>query len=159
MKKTILLILPAALSLFASCNKAILYSKDREMEPVTKVFSEAPAETYQAAKRALLRLGYKIHREDEGQGTIETGWLPTKASSHYVDLFDRQDYGTVGAYYKIQLAVREKGAKAEVEISAPVRSIVGRIKSAGSEEKKVLNKIADLLRKEDFEITNVGVQE
>lgn len=142
-----------------ACNKAILYSRDREMEPVSRAFSTSIPEAFKASKEVLLSLGYKIESEDESAGNLKTGWQSTKAGSHYVDLFDRRDYGTVGAYYQIQIRVTDQSGKAQVEVAAPVRSIVGRIKSSHSEEGRILRKIADLLRREDFEMTNVGVQE
>lgn len=164
MKKRTLpvLLMASALSLLfsvAGCNKAVLHSRDREMEPVSRTFSAPPADAFKSARQALVQTGYKIEREDEAAGTLETGWRSTKASSHYVDLFDRRDYGTVGAYYKIQVRITESGGKSQVEVSAPVRSIVGRIKSSHSEEDKLLDKIAELLRPEDFEMTNVGITE
>ena len=153
------LIALVTLTTLSACTRVLVHSRDREMEPMTKLFNESVEEAYKAARSSVVRLGYKIHREDESQRTIETGWIPTKASSHYVDLFDRKDFGTVGAYYQIQLKVTERSSRAEVEVSAPVRSVVGRIKSNHTEERKILKKIADLLRKEDFEMTNVGVDE
>lgn len=154
-----LIFLTAVLSSLAGCNKAVLHSKDREMEPIVRVFRPAKPDTYKAAKESLIALGYKIQEEDESQGRLKTGWRSTRASSHYVDLFDRKDYGTVGAYYQIVLSIKEVDGKSEVEVSAPVRSVVGRIKSSHSEEEKVLDRMADLLRREDFEMTNVGVTE
>ncbi len=148
-----------ALGSLTSCNKAVIYSKDREMEPISKIYSAPVVDVYKSAHEVLTSSGYKIQREDPATGKIITGWLSTKATSHYVDLFDHRDYGTVGAYYRLDLTVVEKSGKTELTISAPVRSIVGRIKSSHEEEKRVLNKIADLLRREDFEMTNVGTTE
>lgn len=143
----------------SACNKAILHSKDREMEPVSRTFATSVPDALRVAKEVLLNLGYKIDNEDPAAATLKTGWRSTRASSHYLDLFDRQDYGTVGAYYRIDLRVKESSGKADVEVSAPVRSVIGRIRSSHREEKKILGKIADQLRREDFEMTNVGVQE
>lgn len=159
-KRALGLLLVAFLSLTSSsCAKVIVHSRDRPMEPVSQLFSTSVPEAYKAGKEALLNLGYKVDREDTKASTIKTRWASTKATSHYVDLFDRKDYGTVSAYYQIQLHVMERGPKAEVEVAAPVRSITGRMKSSHEEEERILHKIADLLRKQDFEITNVGVEE
>ena len=160
MKKIIgLLLITSLLGPLTACNRKIIYSKDRAMEPISKLFNTSLDEAYKTSKEAILRLGYRIDREDEPQKSFRTVWLSTKADSHYVDLFDRRDYGTVGAYYRLQVKVTEKQGQADVEIEAPVRSIIGRMKSSHIEEKKVLKKMADLLRKEDFEMTNVGVEE
>lgn len=141
-----------------ACNKVLLHSKDRPMDPVEMAFATSVSDALASTRKALDELGYKIEMDDEVAGKITTGWIGTKASSHYVDLFDRRDYGTVGAYYRLEIEAREKNGQAELSISAPVRSVVGRIKSAKSEEKRLLKKVADLLRREDFEMTNVGVQ-
>ena len=154
-----LLVVPILLIILTACNRPLLHSKDREMEPLTKVFPTSAPNALKVGREALVRLGYKIETEDESEGLLKTGWRSTKASSHYVDLFDRRDYGTVGAYYQIKLRVLEKEGKAEVKVSAPVRSVVGRLKSSHAEEQKILQKMTDLLRPEDFEMTNVGVPE
>lgn len=158
MKKFILLSLLMILPLSA-CNKPILYGRNKEMEPITRTFNSSPQESFEAAKEALLDLGYKLDREDKPEN-LQTTWQSTKAASHYIDLFDRKDYGTVGAYYKVHIHIDEKDSKSEVQVSTETKSvIVGRLRTAYSEEKKVLNKMADLLRHDDFEMTNVGVSE
>ncbi len=143
----------------SACQRKILYSKDREMKSVSRLFNTSADEAFRAGREAVTRLGYRVERENIPQKTLQTGWISTKANSHYVDLFDHQDYGTVGAYYRLELRVEESEGKALVEVSAPVRSIVGRMKSSQREEKKVLQKIADLVRREDFELSNVGAEE
>lgn len=149
-----------AITTTTACNRKLLYSRDREMEPISKLFPTAIDEAFRVAKESLIRLGYRIERENPTEATLQTGWLSTKASSHYIDLFDHRDYGTVGAYYRLEVKVAEKEGKAEVEVSAPVRSIIGgRLRSSHREEKKVLKKMADLLRRSDFEMSNVGVEE
>ncbi len=151
------LTLIALLSL-AACNKVILHSHDKDFDPAVKTFSVPPEDALKAAKEALLSRGYRIHDEDKEK--IRTAWLSTKADSHYVDLFDRKDYGTIGAYFRIVVHVTEKNGKSEVEISAPIRSVItGRVRTSYYEEKRILAKMTDLLRKDDFEITNVGVEE
>lgn len=145
---------------FTACNKVILHSRDKDFDPAVKTFSAPPEDAFNAAKEALLSRGYKISREDKSDNTLKTAWLSTKADSHYLDLFDRKDYGTVGAYFRIVVHVTDKNGKSEVEISAPIRSIVtGRVRTSYYEEKRIFAKMTDLLRKDDFEITNVGVEE
>ena len=162
MKKRLLLgfALLAILSSFAGCNKAIVHSRDKQMEPVSRLYNNPPKDAFKAAREVLFKMGYKLQYEDKDKGLIQTGWLSTKPNSHYVDLFDHADYGTVGAYYRLEVQIHEEKGKSLVEVSAPIRGIItGRVKSSFREEKKVLSKLADQLRKEDFEITNVGVQE
>lgn len=152
------LFLAVAASL-SGCNRALVTAKEREMKPVSRTYDAGRSEAYRAAREAVIRLGYKIQKEDDQEGLIRTSWLSTKAGSHYVDLFDRKDYGTIGAYYRLTVNVRETDGRSEISIAAPVRSLVARVKSSASEENKVLRKIADLLRKDDFELTNVGASD
>ena len=144
-----------------SCTKVLAHGRDKDYDPATKQFSTSTDGAYKAGKEALVRLGYKIETEDEKANTLTTNWTSAKATSHYVDLFDHRDYGTVGAYYRLKLEVTEGvGGKTNVAVSAPTRSLItGRLRTSYNEEKKVLRKIADLLRSDDFEMTNVGVTE
>ncbi len=157
----VLLILISGASLLTSCTKVLVRGKDKDMEPVSRLYYTSPDLATKAGREALIRLGYRIDNEDASTKTLTTNWQSTKAASHYIDLFDRRDYGTVGAYYRLKLQVIERvNGQTEVAVSAPVRSIItGRLYSSNREEKKVLKKIQDLLRTDDFEITNVGVEE
>lgn len=149
-----------AISFLGACNKAILYSRDKAMPPVSQTFKTSTPDAFKAVREVVKNMGYKIEREDEKQGSLITGWLSTKTDSHYIDLFDKRDYGTIGAYYRLEVRVTDQEGKALVEIAAPTRSVIsGRLKSSHIEEEKVLAKVTDLLRREDFEMTNVGVTE
>lgn len=151
-------LLLAMIGSLTGCNRVLLHSKDKDMDPLTQVFSIGTDDALKTAKEALTVLGYKIEREESS--SLKTRWESTKASSHYVDLFGHKDYGTVGAYYRLVVQVANKDGKAEVSVSAPIRSVITRrVYSANREEKKVLKKMADLIRKDDFEITNVGLSE
>lgn len=160
-KPALLLVGILSIIVSASCTKVLVHGRDKDLDPVTKLYSTSPEVAFKVGKEALIRLGYKIENEDEKTGTLVTNWNSTKATSHYVDLFDRRDYGTVSAYYRLKLQVTESVAgKTQVAVSAPVRSIItGRLKSSNREEKKVLRKMKDLLRTDDFSITNVGVED
>ena len=162
LKKSVLLAAAALVAVSsASCTKVLTHGRDKEYDPATKAFAASTEGAYKAGKEALIRLGYKIENEDDKAGTILTNWTSAKATSHYVDLFDHRDYGTVGAYYRLKLEVTEGVAgKTNVAVSAPTRSLItGRLRTSYNEEKKVLRKITDLLRTDDFEMTNVGVTE
>ena len=154
MKKWLLL----ALALLPACNKAVVHGRERPAEPVTQRYDRPVPEIFAAAKTALSQLGYEIRDSDESRGLIRTGWTATRAGSHYTEIFDRKDYGTTGAYYRLDLTVEEREGKTEVSVAAPVKSLVPHQVSSRREERKVLSKIADLLRREDFEMTNVGTE-
>lgn len=139
------------------CNKAVVHGKVRPIAPIAQTYSSSTTETFAAAKKALTLLGYEIKEEDATEGLLRTDWRSTKSSSHYTELFDQKDYGTVGAYYRLEVKVGEQDGKGKVWVSAPVKSLVGHQKSTTTEEKKVLQKIGDLLRSPDFEMTNLGV--
>ncbi len=142
----------------AGCNRVLLHSKDKELEAVSQTFSVGTEEALKAAKEAAISLGYTMEREESAG--FKTKWQSTRASSHYLDLFGRKDYGTVGAYYQLVVQVADKDGKAEVSVSAPIRGVITRrLYSSNREEKKVLKKMTNLLRKDDFEITNVGTSE
>jgi hypothetical protein len=144
----------------SSCTKVLLHSKDKEHPAVSQLFNTSVEEGVKVGREALVRLGYKISREDTDPPQILTGWQSAKAASHYIDLFDRKDYGTISAYYRMKLTVEERAGRALISVSTPTRSIIsGRLKTSFREERKVLRKIADLIRKEDFDITNVQVEE
>jgi hypothetical protein len=145
-------------SSLAACNRVMLHSKDKDMDPVVQVFPVGTDDAIKAAKEVLIKRGYFIERDDSA--SLRTKWQSTKATSHYVDLFGRKDYGVVGAYCQIVVKVTDKDGKAEVSVSAPIRGVITkRLFSSNQEEKKILKKMADAFRKEDFEITNVGVSE
>jgi hypothetical protein len=162
MKKIALLVIGFfSLAVASSCTKVLVHGRDKDMDPISQLYSTSTEVAYKVGKEALIRLGYKIENEDEKTGTILTNWNSTRATSHYVDLFDRKDYGTVGAYYRLKLEVTESvGGKTQVAVSTPVRSLItGRLRTSNREEKRVLKKITDLLRTDDFSMTNVGVEE
>ncbi len=166
MKRSLLLALLMTASIafsgifLSACNKPILYGKDKDFDPIEKAYSAGTSDTFQVAKEVLKKMDYKIEQEDPTNGTIATGWRSTKSDSHYLELFDREDYGTVGAYYKIKIKITEKNAKSVVEVSAPIKSLItGRMHSSYREEKRILAKMADQLRKPELEMSNVGTSE
>lgn len=145
---------------FSACNKPLVKSRDKEFAPLSKTFSHPSTETFEAAQKILEQAGFRIARADKDVGIIQTNWISTKATSHYLELFGKKDYGTVGAYYRMTVKFEEKENKSKIDVFTTTRSIIsGRLHSDYSEEKKFLSKMTDYLRRDDFEITNVGVDE
>lgn len=140
------------------CQKVVVHGKDRPMEPLIQKLKAPSDHAFEAARKALLATGYEIQEQDAGKKILRTTWVSTQATSHYTDLFDQKDYGTVGAYYHLRVLIREEGPHSVVEISAPVRSLVAHQKSSYREERKVLKKMKDILRSDSFEMTNLGVE-
>lgn len=146
------------LFVMASCGKPRLFGKEMEVHPIVKIFPMESKRALLSAKEALAYNGYNIQREDPDQGFLETHWQSTTSDSHYVKFFDRQDRGTVGAYHKLIVKVIPHGSNSKVEIYSLAKSFIANLQSTGIEEEKVLAKITDFTRKENIEVTNVGVQ-
>ncbi len=142
----------------AHCGKPRLFGQDMKGETVVKAFPVDAGLTFKSVKEALVIRGYNLQNENAQEGALETHWQPTTSDSHYVDMFNRQDRGTVGAYYKLVVKVKPQGNQSEVEIYSLAKSIISNLKSTGIEEEKVLDKVADFTRKSNIEVTNVGIQ-
>ncbi len=148
----------ALLAVFGACGKPRLFGKEMSGRPIVKVFQVDPDSAYASAKEALVFQGYDLSKDDSNEKTLETHWQPATSDSHYVDFFERQDRGTVGAYHRLVVKVKPKGNDSEVEIYSLAKSIISNLKSTGIEEEKVFTKIADFTRKHDIEVTNVGIK-
>lgn len=140
-----------------ACSRPFLYGQKLETNPISKVYQSSPENTLAMAKKALESQGYVVQKE-EGM-SLETSWEPTRADSHYIAFFDRQDRGTVGAYHKLILTVSPEGEGSKVEIASRAKSIISKLKSTLVEERKVLKKIGDYTRSSDIQVTNVGLKE
>lgn len=139
------------------CTKPLVSGRIRATPPISQEFASPRDETLEAAKQALTALGYSLEKESPSDGVLQTRWQSTRATSHYTDLFEQKDFGTVGSYYRIELNIREREGKTIVAVAAPVKSIAPHQRSTYREERKILKKIRDFLRNDDFEMTNLGV--
>ena len=147
------------LATLAHCGKPRLFGKEMAVNPIKKTFPVDTKAAFAATKEALAFYGYNIQKEDEKTTTLESHWQPTTSDSHYVIVFNRPDYGTVGAYHKLVVKISSKGTnQSEVEISSQAQSIITNLVSSGNEENKIFAKIADFTRKPSIEVTNVGLQ-
>ena len=142
----------------AGCGKPRLFGKEMEVRPITQSFPVDAKTAFKATKDALAFYGYDVQKEDEKASTLETHWQPTTSDSHYVIVFNRPDYGTVGAYHKVVAKISSQGNQSTVEIYSQAQSIISNRVSIGHEEHKILTKIADFTRKPNIEVTNVGLQ-
>lgn len=159
MRLGILLIVVTALGLGPACSHVVVRGTEQQLTPFSKVFKGSRETVWGAAKQALTDEGYKILEDRPAEGILETGWIPAKAASHYVDLFGRRDYATVGAYYKLYVLVSPEDDGQEVAVRGIANSTISNLKSSGAEEEKILRRIANLLRSPSIEITNVGITE
>lgn len=152
-----LAILFSLVLIFSACNKPALYGTVQESDSITQNFKAPPPAAFEAAKHALVYLGYSLKQENPEQGILETYWQPTKAGSHYVSVFGRRDYGTVGAYYQLRVKVRPRGEGSAVSVANISKSFISNLKSAEREEREFLSKVDDFTRK-DIQVTNIGPQ-
>jgi len=147
-----------AVLIAGACSKPKLYGTIQEAEPVTKYPQVPPEEAFKASKEALAAQGYSLKQVDETAMTIETNWQASTADSHYVEVFGRPDYGTVGSYYRLLVKVTPKANGSNVSVTNVAKSFISNLKSTKRREEDVLEKVADFTRKRDINVTNIGVQ-
>lgn len=155
---TVLTFIFSLFILAAGCSKPALYGTLQESESVTRYYQVPPQQALRAAKEALLYLGYSIKQEDDKNFTLETYWQPTTADSHYVEVFRRKDFGTVGAYYRLVVKVTPRRSGSRVSITNAAKSYISNLKTSHREEDRVFSKVDDFTRKRDIQVTNIGVQ-
>jgi hypothetical protein len=142
----------------AACSKPKLYGSIQESESIVKYFAVPPVDAYRAAKEALIFRGYSLKQADDTAMTLETFWQPATADSHYVLVFNRKDFGTVGAYYRMAVKVTPQGSGSKVSITNVAKSFITDLKSSQREEDELFIKISDFTRKRDIQVTNIGLQ-
>ncbi len=157
MRKTIILLFFLLLSV--GCNKVYRTAKPSQPHLYKQTFSATPNDIYYALRWALRANGYPIAEEDLQNGVIKSRFVPVKATSHYLNIFDRQDYGINGGYHQLEAKLIPQNGKTEVQIGSRIQSIVSRLRSNGSEEELILGKIGDYLRNPNVQLTNLGIQE
>lgn len=141
----------------ASCAKPLLYGKVQQVSVVRAGFSGPYSDVYEATKWALNQAGYSIQEESKQRGTIVTDWRPSTPDSHYVEVFNRRDYGTTAAYYHLDLALYQEAGKTQIAVRSISKSVVSHLKSTEIEEKRILSLVEQSLREKDIEVTNLGV--
>lgn len=148
--------------LLSSCSQPAFDAKESTTASVSRTFESDANQAYYAVRWALKTSGYSIINEDLQNGVLTSGWRPSTVDSHYVDPFGRKDYGVNGAYFKLEVKIMpNEGSsnKTKIEISSRVKSMMAHLKSSEIEEKKILGKVADYLRKADIRVTNLGAEE
>lgn len=144
--------------IFFGCSKPALYGTLQENEAMVKYYQVSPEAAYRAAKEALVYLGYSLKKEDPEKKFLETFWQPTTADSHYVEVFGRRDYGTVGAYYRMVVKITPRRGGSQVSIINAAKSFISNLKSSQRQEVLVFEKVDDFTRKRDIQVTNIGLQ-
>jgi hypothetical protein len=144
---------------FTGCAKKLIYGKNFYTTPVYKYYTADKKIAFDSVHEMLKDMGYQILRRDPERGQIITGWRPTGADSHYIEVFDRKDYGIAdGAYYQVIVDIADSGLETKVAISTQVKSIAGPLESSGIIENKVLKELENVFRAPKIELTNIGVE-
>ncbi len=144
--------------LVGACSKPALYGTLQNSEDIVRYYQASPEETFRAVKSSLLFHGYSLKKVDEEMKTLETYWQPTTSDSHYVEVFGRKDFGTVGAYYRFQIKVEPWNKGSKVVMINVANSIISNLKSSEREEDSIFTKIDDFTRHRDIQVTNIGLQ-
>jgi hypothetical protein len=160
MKKIALILLAFTALVASACTKPLANASiTRNLEFMSRSYAANANDIYYASKWALEESGYPISGENLKDGILTTTWLPVKSSSHYINVFDRPDYGVTNSYYQLEIQVVPEGGRTEVRIAARTKSLVSNLKSSGTEERKVLDLIGGYLRKDEPTVTNLGIDE
>lgn len=147
-----------ASSFMISCAKPVVIAKINE-NPFfyEKIFSVKKEAVIEASKKALTSGGYSVANADPKAGKIESGWVSATVDSHYIDYFDRKDYGVNGAYHQLVIEVFDNNGASKVRVASRIKGLSSAIKSSGSEEKSFFTRLGNYLRNSEPSVTNLGV--
>lgn len=146
-------------SMALSCAKTYSVAQPKMPKIYQKSFSATPNDIYYALRWVFRSFGYPIAEEDLQNGVIKSRYVPVKATSHYVKIFGRKDYGVTGAYHQLEARLVPKGGGVIVQVGSRFQGIVASLKSTGREENLVLDKVSDYLRSPSAQVTNQGLKE
>lgn len=160
MKATRIVFLVILAVLASGCNKTFVRGRvAKDIHYYKHTYDATPNECYYALRWALKINGYPLAKENLTDGILTTTWEPVTSDSHYVELFDRRDYGTTGAYHQLEVRVVPQGRHTMVKVGSRWKSIVINLKSSGVEERKILAQVGNYLRAKEPSITNEGMSE
>lgn len=131
----------------------------KSVEYESRDYAAGANDIYYAVRWALVECGYPVANENLPDGIITTAWVPVKSDSHYVDVFGRPDYGVTNSYHQLEVQVVPEGGRTTVKVGSRFKSMLAYLKSSGFEERKVLDRIGDRLRKAEPTVTNLGIDE
>ena len=145
---------------FASCTKPLASARVKpEVDYVSRTYAAVPNDIYYAARWALVEAGYSVGSENLADGVLTTAWQPVRSSSHYIPLFNRKDFGVTNSYHQLEIRILPGDGRAEVQVGSRMKTLVSSLKSAGTEERRILDDIGSYLRKGEPTVTNLGVDE
>lgn len=156
MKRWVLIFL---LGFTGSCTKALVQAQTIPVEARSRSYVASPNDVYYAVRSSLEHAGYDVASEKLEDGIITTTWIPATSDSHYYRVFDRKEYGVTGVYYMLEVSIAPDDRRTRVNIVAKTKSLAGNVTSSGIEEKKILKKVANALRRSEPSISNIGITE
>ncbi len=160
MKRSVLYVLMLVLVFMAGCSKPLVSAHIAADSPgVERDYAALPNDVYYAARWALVNAGIPVANENLQEGVITSTWIPVSSGSHYIDLFDRKDWGVTNSYYQLEIRIIPGEGRTSVKVLTRPKTIVSNLKSSGAKENEVLSAIGNSLRKNAPEITNLGVSE
>src|SRR3989338_7668450 len=124
---------------FSGCTKTLRTAKPSQPQMYKQTFAASPNDIYYALRWALRSYGYPIAEEDLQNGVIKSRYVPVKATSHYVNVFARPDYGVSAGYHQLEVRLIPQNGKTEVQIGSRIQSMIARLRSNGTEENLVLS--------------------
>ncbi len=143
----------------SSCTRVVVKGKEYQTEPLSKTYMTSRSQVYDWCKYVLDKNSYPLLVTDSVNQHLVTGWMPVTSDSHYMNLFDRRDYGgSQGAYYQLEAKVTEEQGKAVLTLWTKVKSVAGKLDSSGVLENKVFKQVANGVRRPQIDVTNVGIQ-
>ena len=144
----------------AGCAKPMAEGTFMSTKPIAKTMNSDANSIYYGIKWAFDETGLPLGEQDLAGGVVESKWVPVGAATHFVNVFDRKDFGANGAYYKMIITIIPvEGGVSRVEAHTKVQSIISRIESYGSKERDVLAKIENHARNYNVVVTNLGVED
>lgn len=148
------------LFLLPSCSKPMADAKvAKDVEYVSRDYAADANDIYYAVRWALVECAYPLANENMQDGIITTAWVPITSNSHYVEIFGRRDFGVTNSYHQIEIQVVPEDGRTRVKSGSRFKTMVANMKSSGVEERKILDRIGDRLRKTEPEVTNLGIDE
>lgn len=144
----------------AACAKPMVSATVKpDVDYVNRDYAAVPNDIYYAARWALGQRGYPIANENLAEGVLTTAWVPVGATSHYIPLFNRHEYGVTDSYHQLEVQIVPGGGRTEVRVGSRIKSLAAMLKSSGTEERKILDDIGAYLRKAEPAVTNLGMEE
>lgn len=145
--------------LTASCSKPLAVAHMDKVHYFSRIYPAVPNDAYYAVRWALKESGHSVAEEDLPGGVIKTAWLPVTSDSHYIEIFNRRDYGVTNSYYQLDIRLNDQGGRTLVKVGSLTKTLANNLESSGVVEYKVLNEIGDFLRKSTPDLTNLGISE